>query len=195
MTAKTLTETRKRTPFRVGENPFEKLKEINPDAYKRFIAGNERPIEKHGVPSLGGSFGGLWDEDCPNYVNDLLSLSGRYGRPLRIIVEPEPFDEDSHHWKVTYDWLIWDQRRSWIPLRTGTTTRLTEGAVVAEAEKSQRISGELLHVSRSLLKKYAIPWRPCTCPKCLSPLSAKTISSLVCLRCHTEFTLGEVKGP
>ena len=117
MSVKPLDKVHKKVLFRVDENLLERLKKSNPEIHKRLATETEKLVEKYGVPSLGGAFGGLWDEDCSHYVKDLLSQSDRCGRPLRIIVEPESFDEDAHHWTVSYEWLEWDAHRGWVSLR------------------------------------------------------------------------------
>jgi len=89
MSVKPLDEAHKKALIKLSEDFLEKL-ELNPDLCEKVIAGSKRFVERYGVLSNGASFGGLWDNDCSSYVRDLLSLSDRYGRPLRIIVEPEP---------------------------------------------------------------------------------------------------------
>ena len=116
MSVKPLDDVHKKALFRVGDDPLEHLKKSNPEVYEKLATETKRFVEKYGVPSPGGTFGGLWDNDCPGYVRDLLGLSDRSGRPLRIIIEPEAFDEDAHHWTVSYEWLEWDAKKGWIPL-------------------------------------------------------------------------------
>lgn len=117
MSVRSLDEAHRKALIRVGEDLLERLKTSRPDVYEKLVADAERLTDGYGVPSLGGSFGGLWDSDCSRYVADLLNLSNQHGRPLRIVVEPEPFDGDAHHWTVTYEWLEWDERKGWVPLR------------------------------------------------------------------------------
>ena len=116
MPVKPLEYLHKKILFRVDDNVIQRLKKSNPEVYERLVTETKRFIEHYGVPSPGGAFGGLWDDDCPRYVNDLLSQSDRIGRPLRITVEPEAFDEDAHHWTVSYEWLEWDAKKGWISL-------------------------------------------------------------------------------
>lgn len=101
MIFKPLDEARRKALIEADDDFLESLKNSNPELYERFVSETRELMEKYGIPSIGGSFGGLWDEDCPSYVNDILSLSKRCGRPLRLIVEPESFDEDAHHWAAS----------------------------------------------------------------------------------------------
>ena len=57
----------------------------------------ERAQADQGPGCVSSTTGGLWVEDIPGEVEELLSGMLR-GRQVEIVIRPE--DEDGHHWSV-----------------------------------------------------------------------------------------------
>lgn len=133
-----VTDSHKRALIQVDEDFPGNLKEaVSPEMLEKTVTEAKVLMAKYGVPSLGGSFGGLWSEDGSTYVKDLLSLSQRVGRPLRIVVEPEASDLDAHHWAVSYDWLEWNEGWGWVSLKAAEKRRKGGRVKVAGEVESQ----------------------------------------------------------
>ena len=65
MSVRPLDDVHRKALFEIDKKLFEKLEASHPAVYERIVAETKALMERYGVPSFGGSFGGLWDEDCP----------------------------------------------------------------------------------------------------------------------------------
>ena len=65
------------------------------------------------------SMGGLWLEDTWRVAEEALRTEvDVYGRPVRVVIQPEPEGPDTlHHWEVRVEPLEWSDEEGWVPAR------------------------------------------------------------------------------